>query len=664
MTMPPGVTLCTVTYGKALGALGAVARITGKVTMDRRIVHAATGWSINPADEDIPNTGEELTFEVPHVDQPGFLDTAGQATTHWYYTLTGKIIFTGGGKSVSYTKTFQPLVGQTNIDLDLVLDGPVQPGVSAPSAEVLSVAGRTGHVSGSDMVLALEPDLSASYVATVTPEGHGTVDGVDDTAALQAAVTAASSLGAEVLIGKGREYVIGTVTLPAGAKVRVDGTLTKKAGTQGAILSGLNADNIRVVGEGTIDGNKANQTAYTAGVGLLDFDNCDNLLVEGIALTGHYLPTAATSADTTASVYVRNSSNAHARSLTVRNYAREAIWLENCTDSSISHSRTYGGVDSWSGVQFSGTRNLMLDVQSYDAGASGISFDSTYSTMLGCLVRNNTYFHGYNFGHVGAEASYVQVIGCVYELDAGVNLTATASQANGFNVGNASSEVTLANCTSVGAKGHGFNVSSDAVKAKVTGLRASGSGLYGLNAFGGAAGVQVLGSDLDLSGNTSGPYLFAGTNPVYHLVNVRTSSSAVQTVLSNTNALLGNAETGNLTARGNLLVTATNGTDYRENAVARTSGANVFKMAMVGVGTATALLITRDGVEYARLTADYNAGVPRLASTVPVRLPSYTTAGRPSAASVGAGSQVYDSTLGYAITSNGTSWVNGTGTVV
>lgn len=167
--MPPGVTLCTVTYGKALGALGAVARITGKVTMDRRIVHAATGWSINPADEDIPNTGEELTFAVPHVDQPGFLDTAGQDTTHWYYTLTGKIIFTGGGKSVSYSKTFQPLVGQTNIDLDLVLDGPVQPGVSAPSAEVLSVAGRTGHVSGSDMVEALEPDLSASYAAQVRP---------------------------------------------------------------------------------------------------------------------------------------------------------------------------------------------------------------------------------------------------------------------------------------------------------------------------------------------------------------------------------------------------------------------------------------------------------------------------------------------------------------
>ncbi|SEP86273.1 Right handed beta helix region [Arthrobacter sp. OV608] len=46
------------------------------------------------------------------------------------------------------------------------------------------------------------------------------------------------------------------------------------------------------------------------------------------------------------------------------------------------------------------------------------------------------------------------------------------------------------------------------------------------------------------------------------------------------------------------------------------------------------------------------------------RLPSYTTATRPKAATVTAGAQIYDSTLGYAVTSNGADWVNGIGTVV
>ncbi|MBH1956103.1 hypothetical protein I8H84_00830 [Candidatus Saccharibacteria bacterium] len=39
-----------------------------------------------------------------------------------------------------------------------------------------------------------------------------------------------------------------------------------------------------------------------------------------------------------------------------------------------------------------------------------------------------------------------------------------------------------------------------------------------------------------------------------------------------------------------------------------------------------------------------------------VQLKSYTTATRPTPASVGAGGQIYDSTLGYAITSDGTNW--------
>jgi hypothetical protein len=161
VSLPEGVSTCNVTFGKALSQFGTVARLTGKVTMDRRVIHAATGYSLNPADEDAPRSDDDdlLSFAVPHVDQEGFLDPATQlATTHWYYTLSGKIIFAGGGKTLSFTKTFQPLVGQTDIDLDFLPDGTPTPGVTAPTAEVSSVAGQTGHVSTSALRTALGVD--------------------------------------------------------------------------------------------------------------------------------------------------------------------------------------------------------------------------------------------------------------------------------------------------------------------------------------------------------------------------------------------------------------------------------------------------------------------------------------------------------------------------
>ena len=45
-------------------------------------------------------------------------------------------------------------------------------------------------------------------------------------------------------------------------------------------------------------------------------------------------------------------------------------------------------------------------------------------------------------------------------------------------------------------------------------------------------------------------------------------------------------------------------------------------------------------------------------------LPVYTTAGRPSAATVGIGFSYFDTTLNYVVTSDGTNWRNGAGTIV
>lgn len=48
----------------------------------------------------------------------------------------------------------------------------------------------------------------------------------------------------------------------------------------------------------------------------------------------------------------------------------------------------------------------------------------------------------------------------------------------------------------------------------------------------------------------------------------------------------------------------------------------------------------------------------------PLQVAAYSTAARPSAAAMGAGAHIFDTTLGKPVWSNGTSWVDSTGTVV
>lgn len=297
MSLPEGVSTCNVTFGKALSQFGTVARLTGKVTMDRRVIHAATGYSINPADEDAPRSDDDdlLSFAVPHVDQEGFLDPATQlATTHWYYTLSGKIIFAGGGKTLSFTKTFQPLVGQTDIDLDFLPDGTPTPGVTAPTAEVSSVAGQTGHVSTSALRTALgvdtlEEDLDgkadldetgrvgypqlpealspsgltaskAYIVPDVEPD-----TGADLTAALHAEYAAAD--GKPVRLVKPGVYLVDGLVLdqPGRLEIGQGATLKNKNNTTtlGAPVIKITSSDVSVDVQGTVDANRAGQSIST-----------------------------------------------------------------------------------------------------------------------------------------------------------------------------------------------------------------------------------------------------------------------------------------------------------------------------------------------------------------------------------------------------------------
>lgn len=177
MTLPVGVTTCAVTFGKGVLAAGREGAISGRVKLDRPIVHVATGTTLYDVDEEIEaSVGGFVSFAVPHVDQAGFVDLNGDAVTDWAYVFTGQVDF-GGNRVRNVTRPFQVRVGQAAVDLDLIPGGSITPGVTAPGAAVLSVAGETGVVSADDILGAIEGGLTATFALKDDPLTYSLIFG-------------------------------------------------------------------------------------------------------------------------------------------------------------------------------------------------------------------------------------------------------------------------------------------------------------------------------------------------------------------------------------------------------------------------------------------------------------------------------------------------------
>lgn len=168
MPLPAGVTTCTVTYGKALGPLGGEGAIDATLTMDRKVVHAATGWSIHPVTERVSpaGPGQELVFQVPHVDQDGMIDASGAGVKNWKYILTGNIRFQG--QTLSFKKEFQVFVGQESIDLDLIPDGAAIPPATTSSVWAKEAQDAADAAAVSATAADASADAAASSATTAT----------------------------------------------------------------------------------------------------------------------------------------------------------------------------------------------------------------------------------------------------------------------------------------------------------------------------------------------------------------------------------------------------------------------------------------------------------------------------------------------------------------
>jgi len=184
MSLPAGISLCTVTVGRAFNFFGEDAEISVKVTPilggnAKRIVWTATGELLaNFAGTFTGTVGEQVEFEVPHVDQPGFVDGTGDEFTLWFYRAEISLLI--GRQTVQYQQDFQVLVGQDAVDLDLVPDASIGAPVSVTIPPVLSVNGQTGIVmvgEGSLIGWAANPD--SIIFGTITRNVDGVVTTAD-----------------------------------------------------------------------------------------------------------------------------------------------------------------------------------------------------------------------------------------------------------------------------------------------------------------------------------------------------------------------------------------------------------------------------------------------------------------------------------------------------
>lgn len=160
MPLPVGIETRTVTISTPYDLVGGEARyVSGKVYPDRTLVWEATGEVIWPIPASLPAPVDGvISFDVPIVDQPGFVDAAGNPVEDFSYRISLRATWPGSTRRI--TKSFQIFDADPDpVDLDVYPDD----GAGAPPVLVApyvgTVAGLSGGVSGADLVTAIEQEL-------------------------------------------------------------------------------------------------------------------------------------------------------------------------------------------------------------------------------------------------------------------------------------------------------------------------------------------------------------------------------------------------------------------------------------------------------------------------------------------------------------------------
>lgn len=153
MAIPAGISTALVHLDAPVSFIGADGRIHATITSSIPLVWAATGTPIGNFIENVSlDPGVPLELNLPHVDQAGFLDGAGNTVTGWSYRI--EVTYEKDGQNIPFpARDFQILVGQLEVDLALIPSGEAYIPVVAPILPVTSIKGLTGEVTMAELAL-------------------------------------------------------------------------------------------------------------------------------------------------------------------------------------------------------------------------------------------------------------------------------------------------------------------------------------------------------------------------------------------------------------------------------------------------------------------------------------------------------------------------------
>jgi hypothetical protein len=436
------------------------------------------------------------------------------------YTIQEEVQTATAGQTVFDLSTINYTPGTNS--LSVYIDGVNQyVGDSYLETDSDTVTFTSGvHVGGEVKFTTAVQTTTGAVDASIVAVGDGVVD---DTAAIQAAIDAVSS----VEFPAGYTFVTSGNTIGSNKTLVINGTVLLKAASPIGAKMFVNDNqvggntNIKMLGDGVLDGNKANQTGVTDTVWhtLVDIDNCDYFEFAVAKITGNYFPIAVTAGNTTGAVYIRNSDYVSVHDSLATDYGREAFWCETCNESSMTNLKGVGGTDSWSVVQFSGNRNIASNIYANNAGAAGASFDITNSTISNVVNYNNRFQNGVNFGHAGIPADYSTATNIV-SINAAIGSTNAGIQVAASTVG-----FVLDGFQVSGSAGPGVRVSDGSDNIRISGGISTGNTGFGLVLFTAAATdlPRFYVSNVDLRGNTAGDYSRSGGTVAELFRNVRLS---------------------------------------------------------------------------------------------------------------------------------------------
>lgn len=166
MVLPAGVTTCLVFKNAPVGFGGSAGGVEVEITPSVRLVHTATGTPLVDFIESVsPADGGVAQMQLPHTDQNGFQDEAGNAFKNWHYTVRVRLKKAGNQPKHEPLFDFQIPSGQTTLDLSTVPRGVAALPTSAPIATVTSLNGKTG---AADTYKELARTPEALFVGPIT----------------------------------------------------------------------------------------------------------------------------------------------------------------------------------------------------------------------------------------------------------------------------------------------------------------------------------------------------------------------------------------------------------------------------------------------------------------------------------------------------------------